>query len=68
MQTQETQNASNQSCLAANKGSRHSDTERNHTECKILTFISLALPVFGLVDCCNSALQKTKIVMRTHVL
>ena len=35
-----------------------------NTECKTLTYISLAFAILG----CNSALQKIKIVQRMHVL
>ena len=50
MQTQETQNASSQSCLVASKRSRHSNnTERNQYGMQILTYISLVLTIFSLV-------------------
>ena len=41
-------------------------TEIN-TECKILTLYNFGCDNFWISDGCNSALQKIKIVQRTHV-
>ena len=60
MQTQETQNISNQSYLAASKVGAVTQKEIN-TECKILTYLSLALTVFGLVMAAILHYRKSKL-------
>ena len=66
MQTQEGQDISGQSCLAQVKEVGAVIQKEINTECKILTYISLALTVFGLVMV--AILQEIKIVQRMDVL
>ena len=73
MQTQETQNASNQSSFAANKGCGHSNNRgRGHYS---MYLQNLILYNFGIKyincwpsDSCGSRLMKTKAVQRMFVL
>ena len=69
MQTQETQNVSNQSCLTASKRSRHSNnTERNQYGMQNSDLYKFGINNFYSSNICRSTLQKSKAVQRMHML
>ena len=73
MQTEETQNAINQSCFTANEGSKHSNnTGRFHysmyLQNPVLHNFGIKHFNFWPSDFYSSSLQKTKAVQRMFVL